>query len=82
MGKSETIERLIGHFHRENIRNVVILTDKNVDRCHGNYFDALSEHVEVDKLVLRPGEKSKTIQTVAQIWDYLLTTNTIRMSFC
>ena len=70
MGKSETIERLIGHFHRENIRNVVILTDKNVDRCHGNYFDALSEHVEVDKLVLRPGEKSKTIQTVAQIWDY------------
>lgn len=71
MGKSETIERLIGHFHRENIRNVVILTDKNVDRRHGNYFDALSEHIAVDKLVVRPGEKSKSIRTAAQIWDYL-----------
>lgn len=71
MGKSETIEQLIGHFHRENIRNVVILTDKNVDRCHGSYFDALSEHIAVDKLVVRPGEKSKSIRTAAQIWDYL-----------
>lgn len=71
MSKKETIELLCAHFHRENIRNVVILTDKNVERCHGNYFEELSEHVAVDKLVLRPGEKSKSFRTLAQVWEYL-----------
>ena len=71
MGKSKIIEQLIEHFRRENIRKVVILTDKNVDRCHGEYFDELSEHVAMDKLVLRPGEKSKSIRTATQVWDYL-----------
>ena len=71
MGKRETIEQLVGHLRRENIRNVLILTDKNVDRCYGHYFDELSECVAVDKLVLRPGEKTKSIRSVAQIWDYL-----------
>ena len=71
MGKSKTIQQLIEHFRRENIRKVVILTDKNVDRCHGAYFDGLSEHVAVDKLVLAPGEKTKSIRTATQVWDSL-----------
>lgn len=71
MGKKGTIEQLVGHLRRENIRNVLILTDKNVDRCYGHYFDELSECVAVDKLVLRPGEKTKSIRSAAQIWDYL-----------
>ncbi len=71
MDKSRTIQQLIEHFRRENIRKVVILTDKNVDRCHGAYFDGLSEHVAMDKLVLRPGEKTKSIRTATQVWGYL-----------
>ena len=71
MGKNETIEQLAGHFLRENIRNVVILTDKNVDHLYGDYFSELSEQVMLDKLVLRPGEKTKSIRSAAQIWEYL-----------
>ena len=71
MAKSDTIRQLDDHFRRENIRNVVILTDKNVDHLYGDYFSELSEQVAVDKLVLRPGEKTKSIQTAAQVWNYL-----------
>jgi 3-dehydroquinate synthase len=71
MDKSKTIERLIEHFRRKNIRKVMVLTDKNVDRCHGNYFDELSKYVAMDKLVLRPGEMTKTIRTAIQVWGYL-----------
>lgn len=71
MAKSDTIRQLDDHFRRENIRNVVILTDKNVDHLYGDYFSELSEQVAVDKLVLRPGEKTKSIQTAAQAWNYL-----------
>ena len=71
MAKSDTIRQLLEHFQRESIQNVVVLTDENVDHLYGDYFSELSEHVAVDKLVLRPGEKSKSIQTAAQVWNYL-----------
>ena len=71
MAKSDIIRQLSEHFRQQNIRNVVILTDKNVDHLYGGYFDELSEYVAVDKLVLRPGEKSKSIQTATQAWNYL-----------
>ena len=71
MAKSDTIRQLLEHFQQESIQNVVVLTDENVDHLYGDYFSELSEHVAVDKLVLRPGEKSKSIQTAAQVWNYL-----------
>ena len=71
MAKSDIIQQLDVHFRREKIRNVVILTDKNVDHLYGDYFSELSEQVAVDKLVLCPGEKRKSIQTAIQVWDYL-----------
>lgn len=71
MGKPRIIQQLIGHFQRENIQNVVVLTDKNVNRCYPDYFSELSDIASLDKIVVRPGEKTKSIRTVSQIWDFL-----------
>jgi len=71
MGKADIIQQLVEHFHRENVHNVVILTDKNVEKWYAHYFSALSEHVNVDKLVLNAGEQTKSIESAIQIWDYL-----------
>lgn len=70
MAKTDIIELLTDYFHREKIHNVVILTDRNVDQHYPDYFSGLSEHVRLDKLVISPGEKTKSIQTATDIWDY------------
>ena len=70
MAKTDIIELLTDYFHREKIHDVVILTDRNVDQHYPDYFSGLSEHVRLDKLVISPGEKTKSIQTATDIWDY------------
>lgn len=71
MGKTDIIRQLTEHFRQQNIRNVVILTDENVGKHYADYFSELSESVFMEKIVVPAGEKSKSIDTVIQIWQYL-----------
>ena len=46
-----------------------ILTDENVNRHYARYFTALQELCAMDKIVIPAGEKSKSIETAASIWN-------------
>jgi len=72
MGKSEVIRQLTAYFQRENIHKVVVLTDENVERYYADYFLGLSGCVSLDKIVMPAGESSKSIETVARIWNYFV----------
>jgi 3-dehydroquinate synthase len=71
MAKTDIIRQLSEHFQRENIQNVVILTDENVEKYYSDYFSELSGCVSLDKIVVPAGESSKSIETAIQIWQYL-----------
>lgn len=70
MAKTDIIWQLKTHFRQENIRNVVILTDENVERFYSGYFSDLAEWVSLDKIVLPAGESVKSIDSAIQIWHY------------
>lgn len=71
MANTDIIRQLSEHFQRENIQNVVILTDENVEKHYSDYFSELSGSVSLDKIVVPAGESSKSIETAIQIWQYL-----------
>ena len=71
MGKKDIIRQLSEHFRQQNIRKVVILTDENVEKYYADYFSELTGDVTMDKIVVPAGEKSKSIDTAIQIWQYL-----------
>ena len=70
MAKKDIIRQLSEHFQQQNIRNVVVLTDENVEKHYSDYFADLSRSVSIDKIVLPAGEKSKSIESVIRIWQY------------
>ena len=70
MAKTDIIWQLKTHFRQENIRNVVILSDENVERFYSGYFSDLAEWVSLDKIVLPAGESVKSIDSAIQIWHY------------
>lgn len=55
-------------------RNVAVITDKNVDKFYGNCVKASLESngFKFNKFVIEPGEKSKSIGTLLEIYDKLL----------
>jgi len=69
MAKTDIIRQLTDYFQREGIRQAVILTDENVNRHYAGYFTALQELCAMDKIVIPAGEKSKSIETAASIWN-------------
>jgi len=71
MAKTDIIRQLFEHFQRKNIRNVVVLTDENVEKHYPDYFSELSGCVSLDKIVVPAGECSKSIEKAIQIWQYL-----------
>ena len=71
MAKTDIIRQLSEHFQRQNIRNVVVLTDENVEKHYPDYFSELSGCVSLDKIVVPAGECSKSIETAIKIWQYL-----------
>ena len=70
MDKTDIIRQLSEHFRQQNIRNVVVLTDENVEKYYADYFSNLTESVSIDKIVLPSGEQTKSIETVLSIWNY------------
>lgn len=71
MSKKEAIQQLTAYFQRKNIKNVVILTDENVNSLYPDYFSGLQEVCQLDNCVLLAGESSKSIETAVKIWEYL-----------
>lgn len=70
MSKMEAIQQLTAYFQRENIQNVLVLTDENVDRLYPDYFSGLQKVCRLDKCVVPANESSKSIETAIQIWKY------------
>lgn len=70
MAKMDIIRQLTDFFQREGIRQVVILTDENVERHYAGYFADLQRDYFTDKIVIPAGEKSKSIDTAVSIWNY------------
>ena len=71
MAKTDTIRQIYDHFRQQNIRNVVVLTDENVEKYYADYFSELKEYVSIDKIVLPAGEQTKTIENAMFIWRHL-----------
>ena len=71
MAKSDIIRQLLEHFQRKSTRNVVILTDENVEKHYSDYFSELSGIVCMDKIVVPAGKRSKSIEMAIHIWQYL-----------
>lgn len=64
----EEIKKIYGN------KKIAIITDKNVDKFYGN---KVKENLEekgfvIKKVVLNPGEKSKSIETLLKVYDELL----------
>ena len=70
MAKTDIIRQLSERFRQQDIRNVVVLTDENVERHYADYFSDLTESVSIDKIVLPAGEQTKSIESAISIWDY------------
>lgn len=70
MAKAEIIRQLTDYFRQNNVRQVVILTDENLEKHYADYFADLSGTVSTDKIVLSAGEASKSIDTAVSLWSH------------
>lgn len=61
-------------------KKVVIVTDENVDKFYGDMVKSSLENAgfEVFKIVVKPGEKSKSIEELINLYDELLDTGITR----
>ena len=71
MEKKDILRQLSEHFRQQNIRKAVVLTDEYVEKYYADYFSELTGDVTMDKIVVPAGEKSKSIDTAIQIWQFL-----------
>ncbi|KYH34992.1 3-dehydroquinate synthase [Clostridium tepidiprofundi DSM 19306] len=57
-----------------NGKKIVIITDKNVDRYYGKKieYNLYKNDYEVNKIVLKPGESSKSMETLLSVYEQLL----------
>jgi len=51
---------------------VMVVTDANVRRARGGYFQALSQRLEFRTIEIEPGESNKTLAAVTSIWSEIL----------
>jgi 3-dehydroquinate synthase len=67
---------------RAQVTHVVVITDENVEQPHAvKVAESLAEaDLEVDLLVVEPGEASKAIETAAALWEELLAAGADRKS--
>ena len=61
---------------------VVVITDRNVDEYQSEAFmkEMAETGLEVNKYIIEPGEKSKNLNTVKNIYEYLIEQNLERKS--
>lgn len=63
-------------------KKVVVITDENVDKNQWkNFYEGISEYgIEVSKFVIKPGETNKNLDTVREIYEFLVTQGLDRKS--
>lgn len=69
---NEICTEIIDLLHKQDIRSIFILTDRNVDSHYPNYFKVLEQHFFVKKMVVPAGDASKTIEQAIAIWHNML----------
>jgi 3-dehydroquinate synthase len=67
------LENLAEHSPEQNF----IITDKNINALYGNYLDALDSY---ERIVIEPGEQSKSIDVTANILKQMLEKGASRRS--
>lgn len=67
-----SIQLLIQQLQQQCTRQVLVLTDANVDRLYPHYLDVLTPYVQVDKVVIPAGEASKNMEQTIRIWHHML----------
>lgn len=67
---------------RGRVSHAVVMTDNNVEKPHARQVaESLArEDINVDLIVIEPGEKSKSIDWAARLWDKMLQLETDRQS--
>lgn len=72
---SKTIEKLPVILFNNNIEDIFLITDENVSNLYlDKILEILSEY-KVISYILKPGEESKNIKTILQIYDELINNN-------
>lgn len=68
------LQPLIDFILKQQVQQVLVLTDSNVDACYPNAFDSLPAlaNVQCDKLVVPAGEMYKSIHQATEIWQFML----------
>lgn len=63
-------------------QKLVVITDENVDSCHGAGFleELKSSGYKAEKYVLAPGERSKNLETIQNIYRFLINSKLDRKS--
>lgn len=83
--KENSYDILIGNGLLRNIENIIdnnskrnfIITDKNVDALYGNYLNTLNNY---EKIIIEPGEQSKSMDVTADILKQMLVKGASRKS--
>lgn len=83
--KENSYDILIGNGLLRNLENIIdnnskqnfIITDKNVDALYGNYLDTLNNY---ERIIIEPGEQSKSIDVTADILQQMLVKGASRKS--
>ena len=69
---NNAINALLNFLQEQSARQVVVLTDSNLDALYPRYLDALAQHFSVEKIVVPAGERHKSIEQATAIWQQLL----------
>lgn len=69
---NNAINALLNFLQEQSARQVVVLTDSNLDTLYPHYLDVLAQHFSVEKIVVPAGERHKSIEQATAIWQQLL----------
>ena len=69
---NNAINALLNFLQEQSARQVVVLTDSNLDALYPHYLDDLEQHFSVEKIVVPAGEQNKSIKQATAIWQQLL----------
>lgn len=74
----KNIDKLIKSIYKNE--KIIIVTDENVDKYYGNLVCSLllENKFKVKKIVLKPGEKTKSINSLLRLYDEFLDYNLTR----
>ena len=73
--QNSSFDQLVDHLPlNDKITSLAVITDQNVDPLYGNELEDqfADKPMKTSRLALPPGEQTKNISSLEQIWDFLL----------